>query len=153
TVVVLEDLQWADEATLDVVRLISRRVDAVEALFVVSYRDEQLHRVHPLRVMLGELPRGAGVTRVELAALSPEAVATLAESSGVDADELYRRTAGNPFFVTEVLGAGIAGVPSTVRDAVLARLARLSPEARASLDAVAVVPGRAELWLLEALTE
>ncbi len=151
TVLVLEDLHWADEATLDVVRLVARRAETVPVLLVVSYRGEQLHRAHPLRMVLGELPSGAWVTRLELVGFSREAVANLAQSSALDADELYARTAGNPFFVTEALAAETELVPATVRDAVLARVARLSPAARDLLDAVAVVPRRAEVWLLEAL--
>jgi DNA-binding CsgD family transcriptional regulator len=153
TVLVLEDLHWADEATLDVVRLAARRLDAVEALVVVSYRDEQVHRAHPLRILLGELPPGEAVPRLALAGLSRDAVATLANGSELDADELYERTAGNPFFVTETLAAQTERVPETVRDAVLARVARLTPEARALLEGVAVVPQRAEVWLLEALAD
>ena len=84
-------------------------------------------------------------------ALSPAAVAKLAEPHGVDADELYRKTEGNPFFVTEVLAAGEGEIPDTVRDAVLARAARLSPAARTLLEAAAVVPPPVELWLLETL--
>src|SRR5262249_40260521 len=153
TVLVLEDLHWADEATLDVVRLIARRADTVPALLVVSYRDDQLERSHPLQIVLGELPTGAVVTPVGLAGLSRQAVLSLAKATRVDGDELFDKTAGNPFFVTEVLAAGAAGVPSTVRDAVLARAARLTPSARALLDAVAVVPQKTELWLLEALVD
>jgi DNA-binding CsgD family transcriptional regulator len=149
SVLVLEDAQWADEATLDVVRLVARRVDAVPALLVVSYRDEQVARNHPLRMLLGELPGGDPVTRLELPVLSRDAVAALADGSGLDADELYARTAGNPFYVTEVLAARGARIPSTVRDAVLARAARHAAPGRALLDAVAIVPQRAELWLLE----
>ena len=89
--------------------------------------------------------------RLRVDPLSPEAVARLAEPHGVDADVLYRNTGGNPFFVTEVLAAADAEIPNTVRDAVLARAARLSPEARDLLEAVAVVPPRGEPWLLEAL--
>ena len=152
TVLVLEDLHWADEATLDVVRLIAHRVEGVPVLLVASYRDEQLHRAHPLRIVLGELPGGGGVTRLDLTRLSPAAVAQLAEPSAIDAAVLYERTAGNPFFVTETLAADTDRVPATVRDAVLARAARLSAPARAVLDAVAVVPQRAEVWLLEALS-
>ena len=55
TILVLEDLHWADEATLDVVRLLGRRVETVPALVLVSYRDDELDRGHPLRVVLGEL--------------------------------------------------------------------------------------------------
>ena len=151
TVFVLEDVHWADEATLDVLRLLARRVETVPALVVASYRDDALERAHPLRIMLGELTRSPTVGRMKLVRLSPEAVARLAEPYGVDAGELYRKTAGNPFFVVEVLAAGAEGIPETVRDAVLARAARLSPAAATLLDAVAVAPPRAELWLLEAL--
>jgi hypothetical protein len=93
------------------------------------------------------------VTRLGLENLSRPAVAALAESSTLDADELHEGTGGNPFFVTEALAAGSERVPETVRDAVLARAARLSAAGRALLDAVGVVPQRAEVWLLEALTE
>ena len=151
TVLVLEDLHWADEATLDVTRLVARRIEESPALFVASYRGEEMSPTHPLRVVLGEMPSGESVTRLELAGLSPEAVATLAAAKGVDADELFYRTSGNPFFVTEALAAETEQVPHTVRDAVLARASRLSPGARALLDAASAVPERAELWLLEAL--
>jgi DNA-binding CsgD family transcriptional regulator len=153
TVLVLEDVHWADDATLDVLRLCARRISTVPALLLASYRDEQLDRSHPLRLVLGELPAAPEVTRLELHGLSREAVARLAEGSALDAGELYERTAGNSFYVTEVLAADTEAVPATVRDAVLARAARLSDAARTVLDAVAVVPQRAEVWLLEALVE
>jgi tetratricopeptide (TPR) repeat protein len=101
--------------------------------------------------VLGEFASGQAVERLKLEPLSPAAVATLAEPHGVDADELYRKTEGNPFFVTEVLAAGEGAIPDTIRDAVLARVARLSRPARALLEAAAVVPPPVELWLLETL--
>jgi DNA-binding CsgD family transcriptional regulator/tetratricopeptide (TPR) repeat protein len=151
TVVVLEDIHWADEATLDVIRVVGRRAEQVPVLLVMSYRDDQLGRRHPLRVVLGDLPGDGLVNRVALAGLSPAGVAGLAEPLGVNPRELYERTAGNPFFVTEVLAAGTRRVPHAVRDAVLARVARLGATALDLLDAVAVVPGRAELSLLETM--
>src|ERR687887_417024 len=151
TVFVLEDVHWADEATLDVLRLLARRVETVPALVVVSYRDDELDRGHPLRITLGELATSRTVGRMRLGRLSPGAGAPLAEPYGVDAGELYRKTAGNPFFVVEALATGAEGIPDTVRDAVLARAARLSPDAAALLEAVAVVPPHVEPWLLEAL--
>jgi ATP/maltotriose-dependent transcriptional regulator MalT len=151
TVFVLEDLHWADEATLDVLRLLARRMESVPALVVASYRDDQLDRTHPLRILLGELTGSHTVGRIRLGRFSLEAVAQLAEPYGVDADELYRKTAGNPFFVVEALAAGGEGIPDTVRDAVLARAARLGPRAMALVEAVAVVAPPVELWLLEAL--
>jgi DNA-binding CsgD family transcriptional regulator/tetratricopeptide (TPR) repeat protein len=153
TLVVLEDVHWADEATLDVLRLLGRRVEAAPALVIASYRDDELDRAHPLRIVLGELATRDAVGRLGIEPLSAASVASLAEPHGIEAEELYRKTGGNPFFVTEAIAAGEANVPQTVRDAVLARAARLSPEARMLLEAVAVVPPQAELWLLEALAE
>ncbi|HEY7009336.1 MAG TPA: AAA family ATPase [Jatrophihabitantaceae bacterium] len=150
SVVVVEDVHWADEATLDVLRIIARRVSGVPALFVVTYRDDEIDRHHPLRALLGELTFVERPTRIDVRPLSPSAVALLAAPHRVDADDLYVRTDGNPFFVTEALAAGGAEIPDTVRDAVLARTRRLSAQARQVLDAVAVIPQHAELWLLEA---
>jgi DNA-binding CsgD family transcriptional regulator len=151
TVVVIEDVHWADEATLDVLRIVARRLETLPVLIVATFRDDELDRGHPLRVLLGEAALGERSTRVELRSLSLDAVTTLAAPHGVDADALYRKTSGNPFFVTEALAAAGAEIPDTVRDAVLARAARLSPDARRVLDAVALVPPHAEPWLLEAL--
>ncbi|MEA2170069.1 MAG: hypothetical protein QOF76_3369 [Solirubrobacteraceae bacterium] len=153
TVLVLEDVHWADEATLDVLRLIGRRIEDVPALVVVTYRDEQLHGAHPLRIVLGELPARGAVSRIVVERLSRDAVATLAAGVMIDPGELYEKTSGNPFFVSEAIAAGLDCVPPTVRDAVLARAARLSLAARAVLDAVAIVPSPTELWLLEALVD
>jgi class 3 adenylate cyclase/tetratricopeptide (TPR) repeat protein len=153
TVLVLDDVQWADEATLDVVGLLGRRIGAVPALAVLSYRDDELDRSHPLRMVLGALATGPAVHRLEIPPLSRDAVAKLAEPHGVDADELFAKTAGNPFFATEALAAGKEQLPQTVRDAVLARVAGLSRPAAALVDAVAVAPPHVELWLLEALAE
>ncbi len=149
-IVVLEDVHWADEATLDLLRLLARRVERSAALVLATYREDELERTHPLRIVLGELATRDAVTRLSIPPLSPAAVAELAAAASVDAEELYRQTGGNPFFVTEVLAAGGDGASSTtIRDAVLARAARLGDEGRALLDAVAITPPRAELWLLD----
>ncbi len=89
---------------------------------------------------------------MRLPPLSPAAVAELAQPFDVELDELYRVTSGNPFFVTEVLASGGAQIPPTVRDAVLARVGRLSADAARVLEAVAITPPGAELWLVEALS-
>jgi len=145
---VVEDLHWADEATLDVVRLLGRRLESLPLVVVLTYRDEHVDRGHPLRIVLGDLP-AAGTVRLALAPLSADAIATLAGDETVDADALARRTGGNPFFLTEVLAAPGAEMPGTVRDAVLGRAARLGAPARRILDAVSIFPPRAELALLE----
>jgi DNA-binding CsgD family transcriptional regulator/tetratricopeptide (TPR) repeat protein len=150
-VFVLEDVHWADEATLDVFRLLTRRVGTVPALVVVSHRDEELDAESPFRVVVGELAGQPALTRMSVAPLTVHAVSQLAQRHHVDVDELYRKTAGNPFFVVEALAAGGDEIPESVRDAVLARSARLSAVGRALLEAVAVVPAHAELWLVAAL--
>jgi DNA-binding CsgD family transcriptional regulator len=150
-IVVVEDVHWADEATLDVLRLLGRRIATVPVLLITTYRDDELDRSHPLRVMLGELSRRDTTSRLRLMPLSLDAVAELAEPFGVDAAELHSRTAGNPFFVTEALAAGGVELPATVRDAVLARVKPLSRPARRVLDAAAIVPGPIEPALLETL--
>lgn len=146
-----EDLHWADEATLDVLRVLIRRIETVAALVVLTFRDDELEWSHPLRRTLGELATQRSVTRLKLTPLSAEGVGELARPRGVDAAELYRTTGGNPFFVVEALASGGDRIPATVREAVLARGARLSPSARSLLEAVALVPPQAELWLLDAL--
>ena len=148
-VVVAEDLHWADAATLDVLRIIARRVESVGALVVATFRDDEVDRKHPLRVMLGDLPLAGAISRIRLASLSADSVARLAEPFGVDAVQLYRQTSGNPFFVTEVLAGGSHAVPATVQDAVLARIARLSAAGRDLVEAASIIPATAEFWLLE----
>ena len=150
TILVLDDLQWADEATLDVLRLVGRRVGSLPVLVVASHRDDELDRAHPLRVVLGELGVPVG-RRLRLDRLTRQAVAALAAPHGVDPTELHRTTGGNPFFVTEVLAAGEEGIPASVSDAVIARVTRLDLAARRIVEAVAIAPPRVEPWLLEAL--
>jgi DNA-binding CsgD family transcriptional regulator/tetratricopeptide (TPR) repeat protein len=150
-VVVVEDAHWADQATLDMLTFLGRRMDATRAVLLVTYRNDEVGPAHPLRVVLGDLAGSGSVERIELAPLSPAAVAALA-GAAVDSGELHRRTGGNPFFVTEALAAPGAAVPASVRDAVLARAARLAPEARSVLEAAAVVPDQVELALLTAVT-
>ncbi len=149
TVVLVEDLHWADEATLDVVRVLSHGIDSTPSVLLVSYRDDGLARSGPLLRTLGEL--GGRPRRLKVEPLSQGAVTELAADSGVAAPELFRRTGGNPFYVTEVLAAPRERVPESVRDAVLARLARLEPEAVLLAEAVAIFPGAVEAWLLGAI--
>jgi ATP/maltotriose-dependent transcriptional regulator MalT len=149
-ILVLEDLHWADEATLDFLRFAGRRIAELNALVVATYRDEELDRTHPLRVAIGELPASPAIARRRLEPLTGAAVEALAAGSDLDAEALTLRTGGNAFFVTEALAAG-EEIPDSVRDAVLARFARLEPGPRALLEAVAIIPSQAEIALLEAI--
>jgi len=150
TVLVLEDAHWADEATLDLLKFLGRRAHRLPLLVIVTSRDDEIGAAHPLRSMLGDLPRGA-VRRLELRPLSEKAVATLARRAGRAGAGLHAVTGGNPFYVSEVLAASQPGIPATVRDAVLGRAARASAAAREALEVVSVIPGKTEPWLVDAL--
>ena len=126
TVFVLEDAHWADEATLDVVRLLARRMETIARAVVVTYRDDELEPTHPLRIVLGDW-RPSGLSGEYASRRSPTSRwRRWRRRSDLDTAELYRATGGNPFFVTEVLAASGEEIPATVRDAVMARFARLS---------------------------
>ena len=149
TVLVVEDVHWADEATLDVLRLLGRRVAALGALAVVTYRDDELDRTHPLWRVLGEIASGTAVEHIRLEPLSEAAVTELARGRDIDAGELHGRTSGNPFFVREVLESGDGQIPDSARAAVLARLAGASSEALEVIDTVALTAPEAPVWLVE----
>lgn len=161
-VVLFEDIHWADEATLDLLRYLGRRLRDTAVLLIATYRDDGLAADDPLRVALGDLASQSCVRRISLAPLSLEAVRTLAAGSGLDATELYALTSGNPFYVTEVLRAHTERapaeqaqteqVPPSARDAVLARAARLAAGPRAVLDIAALCGSRTEVRLLESVT-
>ncbi|HEV2235819.1 MAG TPA: LuxR C-terminal-related transcriptional regulator, partial [Ktedonobacterales bacterium] len=112
--------------------------------------DDEIGPAHPLRTVIGDLPARA-VVRLAIPPLSERAVRELAAPSAQQAAHLHAVTGGNPFFVTEVLASGAAGVPVSVRDAVLARVGRLSPAARGVVQVAAVVPARVEQELLDQL--
>ena len=150
TIAIFEDVHWADGATVDLLRFLGRRLDQTATLLIATYRDDELGPQHPLRVVLGDVE---AARRIALLPLTEDGVRALAEDSAVDPGQLHRRTGGNPFFVTEVLAAGVSGVPESVRDAVLSRAAGLSPAARELLDAAAVIGMRAEAELLGALAK
>lgn len=149
-VAVIEDVHWADGATLDLLSYLGRRIGLTRTTLVLTYRSNETGPAHPLTTVLGDLATAPQV-RLRVDPLTRAGVAELARGHDVDADELHQLTSGNPFFVTECLSAGVEEVPASVRDAVLARRARLTPGGRGALDAASIIPGHAELWLLEAL--
>ncbi len=149
TLVVLEDLHWADGATLDFVRFLGRRIQRLGCLFIATYRDDEVHGNHPLRRTVGALT-GDHTRRLRLSLLSEQAVAELA-GPGRDGAHVYAVTGGNPFFVRELLRAGRNDVPQTVRDAVVGRLLGCSANARRVAELVSVNPGPTETWLVEAV--
>jgi DNA-binding CsgD family transcriptional regulator/tetratricopeptide (TPR) repeat protein len=137
TVAVIEDVHWADEATIDLLRFAGRRLGRMKAMILVTYRDNELSD-DPLRLLLGDLATHRATRRMGLPPLSEEAVRALVGQRDVDAAELCRVTCGNPFLVCEAIEAGWPVIPPTVRDVVGARLARSSAPVREALQAAAV---------------
>lgn len=152
-VCIVEDVHWADSATLDLLRFLSRRIDSLPLLLLASYRDDEVGEQHPVAMLLGDLATSAAVSRVGVHPLSLPAVGALAAGSGLNADSLYRLTGGNPFYVTEVLAAGRElpareALPRSVSEAVRGRLARLTVAGRDTALAAAVCGPRVGLALL-----
>jgi len=149
TILVVEDIHWADDATLDALRFAARRLERLRAVVVLSYRDDEFQADH-LRQLLGALS-GSTVRRLALHRLSENAVTRLTQAAGAERPAIYTTTQGNPFFVSEVLSSPTTDVPATVVDAVLARVHQLMPATQVALDQLAVVPSHAEGWLVTAL--
>lgn len=148
SLVVFEDVHWADEATLDLLKFLGRRIQRTRTMLALTYRDDEVNARHPLRFVIGDFPR-TSAHRVPLPPLSQPAAAQLARQAGRPLKDLYGITGGNPLFVTEALAGAADSVPVTVRDAVLTRAMRLSAVARDIAELVSVIPGRTEVWLLE----
>jgi DNA-binding CsgD family transcriptional regulator/tetratricopeptide (TPR) repeat protein len=151
TVAVVEDVHWADEATIDVLVHAVPRLAATGAVLILTARDGAVDPEHPLWRLIGALAGSRRLYRVSLPPLSPEAVARLAARTGRDAAALYAATGGNPFFVTESLTGDSDRVPATVVEAVLARRNRLGATCRDGLDQLSVLPAQIPLDLVELL--
>jgi DNA-binding CsgD family transcriptional regulator/tetratricopeptide (TPR) repeat protein len=149
-VLVLEDLHWADEATLDVVTFLGRRISERSLLLVLTYRDDELDANHPLTRALASLPPRHVATE-QLRPLSPAAVEVLAAGRDVDAPRLHAVTGGNPFYVTEVLAGSETGLPPTVAFAVMARVGQLPEPTRLLLQLLSLIPTRVDTRVVAAL--
>lgn len=152
---VIDDAQWADDATLDLVRFLARRIETIPVLVVVSYRDYELGQGHPLAVMLGDVSNHAATTRISLSPLTVDAVGHIAAGSGLDVEQLHRLTGGNPFYVNEMLASGStpgpAALPRSVSESAWGRLARLSTAGREAAEVVAVCGPDVDARLVETL--
>jgi DNA-binding CsgD family transcriptional regulator/tetratricopeptide (TPR) repeat protein len=152
TVLVIEDVHWADDATLDALRYLIRRIADLPAVLVLTYRDDELNREHPLHGLLGQASRSDHVRHLPLHRLSQQAVRQLSGGSPVDAHDLFALTSGNPFFVHELLASAQGQrVPPTIADAVLARVRSLDPATQDVLEQLAVVPSALDRWLVDVL--
>jgi DNA-binding CsgD family transcriptional regulator/tetratricopeptide (TPR) repeat protein len=146
-VLALEDMHWADRSTRTFVAFLARSLRQERVMLLLTYRTDELHRRHPLRPLLSELERLGRARRIDLAPFDrdelSEALADIlgAQPEGPLLERLYARSEGNPLFTEELLAAGLDGrgsAPQSLRDAFMARIERLSPEAQRVARAVAV---------------
>jgi DNA-binding CsgD family transcriptional regulator/tetratricopeptide (TPR) repeat protein len=165
-VLIIEDVHWADYLTLDFLKFMSRRVQRSHVLLVLTFRDDEVDAMHPLTQVLGELPASHRTT-VKLKPLSEHSLARL---SGYDANrlsDLVKVSGGNPFFATELIAAQMANdglrrdglsavklaMPLSTTAAVMARVQRVSANARKVLEVASLVPGSIELALLNSVLQ
>jgi DNA-binding CsgD family transcriptional regulator len=137
----VEDIHWADDATLDALRFLGRRIRTAPVVVLVTFRNDEPDSQARLASLWADMPREAR-ERLELQPLSVEAVAQLALRRGRLAPEVFAATGGNPFHVTEYLAAERDGVPRSVQDVTVARAARLSAHARRTLECASIFPRR-----------
>lgn len=154
TLFVVDDVHWADEATIDLLTFLGRRITGIPTVMILTYRPEEVAPGHPLIQTLAAMPPNA-VTRMELAPLSEIAVDQLTHEAdrSIDTRIAFELTSGNPFYVTEILAAGgwePDQVPSSVAQVVTTRLGRLPKETRRVAELVSVVPSRVDFELLRA---
>jgi len=173
TVLVVEDLHWADRSTRDLLAFLVRNLRHGRLLLVMTYRSDELHRRHPLRPFLAELDRGRRAERLELARFGRDEVAAqLAGIQGTPAppeltERIHARSDGNAFFVEELAATAAADgeLPPSLRDTLLARIELLAEPtqqvlgvaaaagARVGHDLLAEVAGLPDAELLAGLRE
>ena len=148
-VLCVEDVHWADQATVDVLCVLARRMDRLPALLVLTHRDSRTPGDPVLRVSTTVAPEA--IERLELSALSDAAVGLLAGEAGRAAEPVVRLVGGNPFFLGEILAAPPDSLPTSVVQAVNARLATLSAPSRSAVELLSLIPTGTEHWLSAAL--
>jgi class 3 adenylate cyclase len=181
-VLILDDLQWADRASLLLLQFLGGQLRGCRILVVGTYRDSDVDSGHPLAEVLATLRRDSDHKRLPLRGLSMQEARALLEASAEHelgtrevriAELMYERTEGNPFFIEEVIrhlveagqlsrrgGRWVidvdtveeVGIPEGVRETVGRRLARLSPECRELLSTAAVIGRQFELEQLQQIT-
>ncbi|WP_300676124.1 helix-turn-helix transcriptional regulator [Nocardioides sp.] len=156
TVVVIEDVHWADQSSRDLITLLLTRPFTSDLVLVASYRSDDLHRRHPLRRQVAEWSRLGGVERLTLGPLPDDEVRTLVhelshEVGDADREDIVARAEGNAFFVEELVGAATGPghwMPDELADVLLVRLDRLGDEARSVVRTASVAGRRVRHGLL-----
>jgi len=146
--IVFEDIHWADEATLDFIKFLGRRIAHIPCLFILTYRDNDIDPHHPLRHVMGQLPAD-GCTRLQLQPLSRQAVVQLAHERGYDGEEVYSITGGNPFYVSEILASYSAGIPDNIKDSILSVHNRHEEATKDAWQILSILPTGIEIKYLD----
>ena len=147
-VIVFEDIHWADEATLDFIKFLARRISQLKCLFILTYRDYEIHTRHPLRNVLGQLNPDSFI-RIQLKPLSRQAVERLATEKGYNGEDVYSITGGNPFYVSEILASYSQGVPDNIKDSILSVYNRLDEKTKQVWEILSVSPTGFRIEYLE----
>ena len=148
SIVIFEDIHWADDATLDFIKFFARRITQLRCLFILTYRDNEIHSNHYLRNILGQLNRDS-FTRLQLPPLSREAVVKMAKERGYNGKDVYSISGGNPFYVNEILASYSTGIPDNIRDSVLSVYNRLDEKVKHVWEILSVLPTAFEISYLE----
>jgi len=150
TLIVFEDIHWADEATLDFIKFLARRITRLRCLFILTYRNDEIHSRHPLRNVLGQLPPDS-FTRMQLTPLSRETVDKMAVEKGYNGENVYSISGGNPFYVNEILASYSPGIPDNIKDSVLSVYNKQEGKTRSIWEILSVIPTGLEIKYLEKL--
>jgi len=150
TMLIIEDIHWADEATLDFIKFLARRITQLRCVFILTYRDNEIHSRHPLRNVLGQLQSGS-FTRIQLPPFSRDAVDRLAQEKGYNGEDVYSISGGNPFYVNEILAGYSAGIPDNIKDSILSVYNRLDEKTKHIWQVLSVMPTAFDLRSLEKL--
>ncbi|WP_375202248.1 helix-turn-helix transcriptional regulator [Hyphococcus sp.] len=151
-ILVIEDIHWADYATLDFVKYIARRIPVLNTVLIASFRDDEIDHTHPVQAVFGDL-QSRQITRINISPLSRLAVETLNTSALYDTNHLMKVTGGNPFFLSELLAfpsEDIRSVPISIKETVNARLNRLTEAERDFVEFVSIIPGAIDLDIVAA---
>lgn len=148
SIVIFEDIHWADEATLDFIRFLARRISHLRCLFILTYRDDAIHSRHPLRNVMGQLSPGT-FTRLQLQPLSRQVVEKMAKEQGHNGAVIYQVTGGNPFYLNELLASYSQGIPDNIKDSILSVFYRQNGKTKYVWEMLSVSPTGLEISYLE----
>ncbi|WP_375323514.1 AAA family ATPase [Flagellimonas sp. GZD32] len=149
-VLIIEDIHWADEASMDLLKFLCRRIHTINCLLIISFRENEIIHKHLFRTIYGEVPPDH-YTKLKLKPLSLGAVKTLAAETRHDYKHVYRLTKGNPFYVTELLAHYDEGIPENIKDAILNVFLKQSETVRRLWEIISIFPGRVNITLIEKL--